>query len=255
MYDSYAHVYDGSGQVRFALLMAPYLDAILCRHPVTGTRALDLACGTGTLALELAERGWQVLGVDQSATMLAHAQAKAHGATLGGHVRFLVGDMRELPAILPVASVDLGICTFDSLNYLPDEAALGACLRGIAHVLRPGGLFVADMNTGYFLAQIWAPCEIGTYAGYTEIGQSQFDPQRTTITVALTGFVGTDNDGYERFDEVHCERAYEEATLHALSAAAGLVVEAVYDCFTFSPPSPQTQRIMWMLRRPETITS
>lgn len=249
MYHSYARVYDGSGQVRFALLMAPYLDEVLNRHPIVGQHALDLACGTGTLALELAERGWHVVGIDLAEAMIAHAQAKAQGAIVHGSVTFRVGDMCDLVNLLPASSVDLAICTFDSLNYLIEDGALQRCFCGVAHALRPGGIFLADMNTRYFLEHVWERCEINTYAGYDEIQQSWFDPHRAIITVHLTGFVGDDTHGYERFDETHRERAYSDAEILSSLHQARLYCEARYDCFSFTPPTAQTQRILWVIRR------
>jgi ubiquinone/menaquinone biosynthesis C-methylase UbiE len=78
IYYAYAPFYDGSGQIRFAVLFAHYLlGDILPRHPVAGRRVLDLACGTGTLALILADAGWQVIGIDRSPAMLAIARNRA----------------------------------------------------------------------------------------------------------------------------------------------------------------------------------
>src|SRR5215208_5518047 len=77
IYQHYAPFYDGSGQIRFAALMGQYLREVLTRHPVADRRALDLACGTGTLALILADDGWEVVGLDSSAPMLAIARARA----------------------------------------------------------------------------------------------------------------------------------------------------------------------------------
>src|SRR5262245_59400546 len=94
IYHNYAPFYDGSGQIRFAVLMGQYLREVLSRHPVAGRRALDLACGTGTLALILADDGWQVLGLDRSAPMLAIARERA--ADAGSEIAFVEGDMREL---------------------------------------------------------------------------------------------------------------------------------------------------------------
>ena len=73
IYEKYAEVYDRSGQIAFTLLMIPYLDRVLERHGFAGQSVLDLACGTGTMALALAEKGWRVLGLDASAAMLAQA--------------------------------------------------------------------------------------------------------------------------------------------------------------------------------------
>jgi hypothetical protein len=69
--------------------------------------------------------------------------------------------------------------------------------------------------------------------------------------MVLTGFVGDDEAGYERFDEVHVERAYPPEVVRDLIGRAGLRVEACYDSFTTIPPGPYTQRIFWAARRAE----
>jgi len=245
IYDRYAPLYDGSGQVRFALLTHVYLGELLARHPVAGWSALDVACGTGTLVALLTAEGWAVTGVDASPQMLAQASAK-----LAGAARLVEGDMRRLDAILPPAVFDLATCTYDSLNYLLDAADLAACFAGVARALRPGGLFVGDMNTRHFLEHDWPPCEIREDEGYVQIERAAFDPETAVSTLLLSGFVGDDEGGYERFDEVHRERGYPPAEVDALLAAAGLAVEARYDGFTLSPPGPHSQRIFWVARKP-----
>lgn len=250
IYQSYAAVYDGSGQVRFALLIASYLNELLQRHPVAGRRALDLACGTGTLALILASEGWDVLGLDISAPMLAQARAKAANAELAGRVAFAQADMRNLAGAAPPAAFDLVTCTYDSLNYLLTEEDLGACFASAAAALCPGGLFVGDMNTRHFLEFDWGDCEVQEQHGYVQVTQSHFDPERALATMVLTGFVGDDAAGYLRFDEVHIERGYPPETVAALLECAGLVCEAAYDCFTFDPPAATSQRIAWVARKP-----
>src|SRR5215216_5492993 len=97
IYHDYAPFYDGSGQLRFAVLMGQYLRELLTRHPVAGRRALDVACGTGTLALLLADDGWDVIGLDRSAAMLDQSRAKATNMATQGRVAFVEGDMRALP--------------------------------------------------------------------------------------------------------------------------------------------------------------
>jgi SAM-dependent methyltransferase len=158
--------------------------------------------------------------------------------------------MRALAAALPAAAYDLATCTYDSLNYLLHEDDLAACLRDIAHVLAPGGLFVADMNTQHFLEHDWGTCEVHEQAGYVQVSQSHYNPQQVTSTMRLTGFVGDDEQGYARFDETHVERAYPLNTVAGLLERAGLSIEAVYDCFTFHAPYPTTQRVAWVARRP-----
>lgn len=249
-YDRYAPAYDGSGQVRFALLVHSYLRELLARHPAPGRRALDLACGTGTLALLLADDGWEVTGVDRSAAMLAQAEAKLAGAAAASRVRLVRADMAHLEGAVPAGAFDLATCTYDSLNYMLDEADLAACFRGAAAALAPGGLYVADMNTRHFLEFDWGACAISEQTRYLQIERSSFDPATGTSTMLLTGFIGDDKSGYERFDELHIERAYPPELITALAQAAGLHIEAIYDSFTTSPPGPRTQRIFWVARKP-----
>ena len=270
-YQAYAPFYDITGQIRFAVLMAQYLREVLARHPLAGRRALDLACGTGTLALMLADDGWEVVGIDASEPMLAQARSKASNIDTAGRVVFVHGDMRTLrPATDDWRSAtddnphrrwsvgdqhwsngfDLVTCVYDSLNYLLDAADLAACFASVAGALAPGGLFVLDLNTRYFLEHDWAECEVLELPGFVQVSQSHFDPATDCSTMLLTGFAGDDAQGYARFDETHIERAYAPELVERLLAAAGLLAEASYDCFTFLPVSERTQRIAWVARKP-----
>jgi ubiquinone/menaquinone biosynthesis C-methylase UbiE len=248
-YEGYAAMYDGSGQVRYALLATMYVQELLQRHGLEGQRLIDIACGTGTLATQFAALGWDVLGVDASAAMLDEAWAKAAGAAFAGSVSFLQQDMRELATALPAGIADLATCTYDSLNYMQDEAALAACFRSAAHVLRPGGLYIADMNTRYFLEHEWGFCDVREQYGYVQVEQSVFDAATATTTLHLTGFVGDDERGYERFDEIHRERAYEPEVVDHLLTSAGFAIEGCYESFTYDPPGPKSHRIFWVARR------
>ncbi|HEU5097440.1 MAG TPA: class I SAM-dependent methyltransferase [Roseiflexaceae bacterium] len=255
IYHDYAPFYDGSGQIRFAILMGQYMKELLDRHPAHGRRALDLACGTGTLALLLADAGWEVVGLDSSAAMLAQARAKAEAVAALGQVEFVLGDMRALKienAELNIfnSRFNLVTCVYDSLNYLLDERELAACFEGVAHVLAPGGLLIADMNTRSFLEHDWGTCEVIEQAGFVQVTQSYFEPVSSCSTMVLSGFAGDDSRGYTRFDETHIERAYASEVVESLLRSAGLRVEAAYDCFTFQPVADRTQRIAWVARRP-----
>lgn len=254
VYEQYATFYDGSGQIRFAILMHQYLQEVLARHPVPGHKALDLACGTGTLALTLAQDGWELWGLDQSAAMLAIARERASTQLSGIMPVFERADLRQLDLLtiqVPwYAAFDLVTCTYDSLNYLLRPEELAACLRGAAQALRPGGLFFGDMNTRHFLEHEWGSYEVIERPGFVQVSQTSFDVERTCSSMKLTGFVGDDERGFVRFDELHVERAYAATDVAALIEQVGLELEAVYECFTFQAVHAQTQRIAWLARRP-----
>jgi SAM-dependent methyltransferase len=254
IYRDYAPFYDGSGQIRFALLMAQYLAELFERHPPRADgragRALDLACGTGTLAVALAEQGWRVTGLDRSAEMVAQARAKAEAAGVARRTRFGLADMRAPPSAVRPASFDLVTCTYDSLNYLLAEPDLERCFSAAARALRPGGLFFGDMNTRHFLEHDWPACEVEERPGFVQITRSWFDPETATSTMRLTGFSGDDRSGYRRIEETHVERAYPPELVAALFERAGMPAEASYDCFTFQPVHPRSQRIAWVARKP-----
>jgi SAM-dependent methyltransferase len=104
-----------------------------------GARILDLACGHGRHAIPLAERGFDVTGYDLSAVFLARAQAdaEARGATL----RWLRGDMRELPFD---GEFDAVINVFTAFGYFDDPEDDLETLRGVHAALRPGGRFLLE---------------------------------------------------------------------------------------------------------------
>jgi SAM-dependent methyltransferase len=97
--------------------------------------ALDAACGTGRFAEFLARRGHQVIGVDSSPDMLAHARRRVPDG------EFHLGELDRLP--LPDDSVDVIVCAL-ALVHLP---RLQPALAEFARVLRPGGdLVISDLH-------------------------------------------------------------------------------------------------------------
>jgi SAM-dependent methyltransferase len=249
-YDEYAALYDRSGQLSFSVLVDLYLRDLLRQHPVTGRSMLDLACGTGTLALMMAERGWQVLGIDRSAAMLAEAERKAAALAEPVDVRFQQGDMRDFVLAAPV---DLVTCCYDTLNYLLDEQDLQRCFRAVSQALVPGGLFCFDLATAYFLEHYWQGVDVDEFDSAIQVMQSHYDRATGYSTLVLTGFVEVAAGRYRRFREVHIERDYSEATVRAFLEAADFVVEGVYDCFTTQSPNERSLRVMYLARRADSV--
>lgn len=103
-------------------------------HPGPGQRVLDVATGTGLVALALARRGCAVVGVDQSEQMLSRAREKlARHPGVGGRVTFVLGQAEQLP----FAAAEFDALTFTYLLRYVDDVA--ATMGELARVVRPGG--------------------------------------------------------------------------------------------------------------------
>jgi SAM-dependent methyltransferase len=113
-----------------------------------GSRALDVACGTGSTTAPLADAGFDVTAVDRSRGMLDVARRR-----LGGRVELVEADMRDLPAL---GVFDLVLCVDDALNHLLDAGELRAALASMARCLAPGGVVVFDLNTLHTLRTVFS---------------------------------------------------------------------------------------------------
>ena len=241
IYEKYAEVYDNSGQIWFSLKMIPYLQQLLERHPVRKGRMLDLACGTGTVALSFATEGWETWGVDGSPDMLAMAEQKSHESEQ--RLRLSCQDIRRF-TVPP--GLDLITCLYDSMNYLLSVADLEAVFRRVKEHLAPGGLFLFDMNTAWALEYVWDHRTLFTEGDdLSLVLDSEYDRDTLLSKVTVTGFVRR-GDLYERFSETHLERAYSESQIEAALGTSGLNLVARYDCFDLGPPDEESTRIMWV---------
>lgn len=125
----------------------PYADEAAFMHQLlqqysTGTthRLLELACGTGTHALELEKFGYDIIGTDYSEDMLTCARSKALACS--SKVKFQLQDMRSLN--LEDRPFDAVVCLFDSIGYVASNAAIIQVLQGIYRHLRSNGLFIFE---------------------------------------------------------------------------------------------------------------
>lgn len=249
VYHDFAHLYMKGDYPRFSERMATLLPPILKKFGAGPRSILDVACGEGSFALAMAERGYAVTGVDNSADMLRIARERARDA--GREIEFLEQDMRSLSVS---ALYDLATSWFDSLNYLLKMDDLKACFSGVHGALNPGGLFVFDMNTVYGLGVMWQkrPCEVCQDTGELfEIHRKAFDFETNVATMKITGFVRT-GDAWVRIDEEHRERGYTLGEIHSALRSSGFDVAATWDNpEDMSDPRPESGRIWVVARKPE----
>lgn len=247
IYNEFAFVYHLGPYTSYSLRMAELLPAVLENFNFQAQSLLDLACGEGSFVINLAKTGKHITGVDASAPMLQIARIQAAGQ--GVKAEFLQMDMRNLDFI---ASFDLVTCWFDSLNYLLEINDLEKTFQGVEKALKPGGLFIFDMNTIYGLAVLWQQ------PAYTiqqdtpelvEIHRTSFDYDQSTATVNITAFIHSDQ-GWQRMDEVHQERGYPLAQIQSLLSACGFEILGCYgDLGDLSEPEPGSGRVWFITRK------
>ena len=107
-----------------------------------GAKILDLACGKGRHSIELARRGCQVVGIDQSALYLKEARRLAK--KMGNIPEFIRGDIRDLRSHFEPESFDGVINLWNSFGYFETRAEDRRVLKEVSRVLKPGGKFVLN---------------------------------------------------------------------------------------------------------------
>lgn len=244
-YTHFARFYDAlTRNVRYDV-RARYFDRIFKRYGARPGLLLDLACGTGSLSLELAALGYDVIGVDASQDMLAVAGSKA--ADDGPRPLFLCQSMERLDLF---GTVESCVCALDSLNHLPDMAALARVFARVALFLNPGGLFVFDVNTAYKHRHVLA----GNTFVYDLpevfcVWRNAYTAQDDRVDIALDFFVPQQKSGgYGRFSERFSERVFPPDSVAELLAANRF---ALLDCFgddSFDEPGPETQRLVYVAK-------
>lgn len=200
---------------------------------------LDLACGTGSLTLELARRGWDVYGIDGSMEMLSVAKQKASDA--GMDLLFLCQKMQRIDLY---GTVDTVVCALDSINHLTSEKDVQDTFQRVSLFLAPGGYFIFDLNTPYKHREVLGN-EIFLY-DTDEVfcaWQNHYDP-KTLRTRIVLDFFGRDGEIYHRATEQFYERAYPLEQIREWLNQAGLELTAVYGDQTFSAPSEKEERVV-----------
>jgi len=216
-----------------------YLESLLHKLEVKPESVLDLACGTGSLSVLLAQRGYRVLGADISEDMLAVAYEKA--MTMEGDNRpyFIHQSMQKLR--LPY-EVDCVVCCLDSLNYLTNPEDCRKAIRRVYDALAPGGVFLFDVNTPLKLrsmdGQVFLDEDDDVYC----VWRASWSEEERICAYGMDIFQRA-GKLWHRSAEEHLEYAYEPEQLRAYLEEAGFTGITVYGDRSMLPPEEGEQRI------------
>ena len=234
------------------------LDLYLAVASRSGGPILELAVGSGRLAVPLAEAGWSVTGVDRDPAMLARARdrAAAAGPDCAARLELVEADIAALDLGRPFG---LGFIALNTLLLLGDREQQAAAMRSLAGQLAPGGLAVVD---------VWLPDadDLARYDGRLFLEYVRTDPEtgRTIVktgaalhdaatqTVTLTSIFDEAGQGepptrWTRRDLIRLVGADE---LRGFAEAAGLSVELIAAGYDLEPLGPGASRAVLVAIRP-----
>ncbi|MBM3237662.1 methyltransferase domain-containing protein [Candidatus Poribacteria bacterium] len=201
-----------------------------------GSRLLDLCCGQGRHALEVARRGYQVVGLDLSETLLRHARKQAKEQNLS--MEFVHSDMRRIPFEDEFNAV---VNLFTAFGYLEEDEEDEKVIQAVAKALKAGGKFLIDLQNHERLMRDFSRSH------FTELPDGSLCLEEGDFDI-LTGRIKTRwllvNEKGERKERTSTLRIYTFTELHRMLKSAELQVKQVFGGFDDSDYKMDSKRMI-----------
>ncbi len=228
---------------------ADYLDEIILMHQPTARNILELACGTGTIALSLEELDcYKITATDGSPDMIRIARKKA--AKVNSEIKFLTMNFLDLSF---EETFDVVYMVFDSLNYLHSEDKIIKLHNEVKNVLSPEGIFIYDFTTPRnsrkairFLNNESKKID-GKYRYHRE---SSFDAKNRIHTNRFQIEKLDQNEGLivDKFEEQHQQKIYTLKEIRSVINKTDFRILEAYDGFALKPAHRKSLRITMVLQ-------
>lgn len=243
-YSSFASVYDSLTFNVDYEKRAEYITEILKQNNINDGLLLDLACGTGSLSVELSKKGYEVIATDASADMLMEAQNKAFSEGL--NIMFLCQKMQETDLYGTVGAI---VCSLDSINHLESIGEVRKTFGALKNFIDFGGIMIFDVNTLYKHRRVlgnntFVYDEKNVYC----VWQNRLFDDEKTVGINLDFFV-KNGSSYQRFNENFKEIAFSDRELTEAVEGAGFKVLNRFADLSFDAPKEDTERVYYVIRR------
>lgn len=247
MYEDFASVYDAlMDDYDYDAWCAHYLELVKDSEGRLPARAVECACGTGSLTVRFAHGGIAMTGVDLSVAMLRQAEAKAR--KWGVDAAFVRQDMRRLAI---TRRTDAVFCTCDGVNYLTTQSDVIAFFRAAYAALKPGGVLCFDISSRHKLQETMGDSFFGEERdGIAILWQNRLNRETHLLTMDVTFFVREQDGRYRRFRETHRQRAHSAQELLMWLEQAGFESAQAFGGMTMDAPAADDARIHFRARRP-----
>ncbi|WP_315070269.1 class I SAM-dependent methyltransferase [uncultured Clostridium sp.] len=201
---------------------------------------LDLACGTGNVAVRVAKYFKNIYAVDLSNDMLNIAFDKFKKNRIKAKV--ICQDMSELSLN---RKFNLITSVLDSTNYITEDEDLSNYFSSVYEHLKEDGLFIFDINSYYKLSTILGN-NIYTYSSDEIFYTWENSFEDDILNMFLTFFVKTENDLYEKFEEEHFEKAYTEEYIEEALKKCKLKIVNKFEGYSDKGVKENSERILYI---------
>ncbi len=212
--------------------------SILKENGIKNDLVLDLGCGTGTLTELLAQKGYDMIGVDLSYEMLAQAMEKREQSGLP--ILYLQQDMREFELY---GTVKAAVSVCDSLNYLLEDEDVIETFKLVNNYLDPEGLFIFDFNTVHKYRDVIGDATIAeNREDCSFIWENYYHEEECINEYEVTFFI-KEGEYFRRFEETHYQRGYTVEEMKEFLIQAGMDFVDMKDADTWDEVTEGSERI------------
>jgi SAM-dependent methyltransferase len=244
-YHKFAYVYDRLMEDAPYDQWIEFIERVTAEYGHSIGRIVDLGCGTGAISIPLAQKGYQVTGIDLSADMLSIANEKARSLHL--NINLVEQDITELS--LP-EEMDTIVCFCDSLNYVIEEQHIRTVFKRVYNQLRPGGLFLFDCHTLYKLEHVFGENTFGSNdEDLSFLWNCTYDQAQHIVEHDLSFFLRENDGRYQRFDEQHTQKGYSKVELTSWLQKVGFELKEVTADFSVEAPQEESERLFFVLQK------
>lgn len=243
-YRSFAYYYDILTENVDYISRTEYICELMKKYNHKAGLLLDLACGTGSITLELAKKGIDVFGIDASSNMLSIARQKAIDRKMD--ILFLCQKMQDIDLF---GTVDTVVCTLDSINHLIKKEDILKTFQRVSLFLNKKGYFIFDANTIYKHEFLLAD-NVFVYDTHEVfcVWQNEIQKADDIVKINLDFFV-RENDVYLRESEEFYERAYCTEEISSMLIESGFEIKGVYNDMSFEKPQKNSERLIFVAEK------
>lgn len=251
-YENFAYIYDDLMDDVDYEMWVNHIEKIIKKSESSVKNILELACGTGNITIPLAKKGYDIAGVDISYSMLDVALSKSE--EMGIPLVLLEQDIVELD--FDLYDLDCVLCACDGFNYITEIDDLKKVFEKVYELLKKEGVFIFDISSYYKIKSILGNNFMGeSRENLSYMWTNYFDEETKLIDMELDFFVRVEVEDdeednlYERYREVHHQRAYEESELRTLLKEVGFIDVEVFGDFNLKKSEESSQRLFFMAKK------